>query len=350
MGRVVRLDAPRVVTVAEYPDAEPAAGQVRVRTVLSGISAGTELTQYRGTNPYLERRWDGAHRVFVDGVPPVTYPLDTWGYQEVGRVDAMGPDVDVVALGAIVWGAWNHRSSVVVDADAAARRQLPDGVPARLGVFARIGAVALNAVIDGDIRLGDNIAIFGAGVPGLLAAQLARLSGARVIVVDRVPRRLALAADLGADHCIDVNDGDAATSVRRLTGGHGADVSIELTGSYAGLHEAVRATAYNSRVVCSGFLQGEGVGLRLGEEFHHNRITIICSQISGIRPDLAHRWSRDRLEATVIDLLARRELEAEALISHVLPIERAAAAYALLDSADPDVLQVILDFDGGGVA
>jgi hypothetical protein len=63
----------------------------------------------------------------------------------------------------------------------------------------------------------------------------------------------------------------------------------ELTGAYAPLHEAVRATAYNSRVVYSRFLQGEGVGLRLGEEFHHNRIAIVCSQISGIRPDLAHR-------------------------------------------------------------
>lgn len=125
-------------------------------------------------------------------------------------------------------------------------------------------------------------------------------------------------------------------------------MSIELTGSYAGLHEAVRATAYNSRVVCSGFLQGEGVGLRLGEEFHHNRIAIVCSQISGIRPDLAHRWSLDRLEETVIGLLARRELEAEALISHVLPIERADEAFVLLDSADPEVLQVILDFDREG--
>lgn len=99
--------------------------------------------------------------------------------------------------------------------------------------------------------------------------------------------------------------------------------------------------------MCSGFLQGEGVGLRLGEEFHHNRIAIVCSQVSGIRPDLAHRWSLDRLEETVIGLLARRELEAEALISHVLPIERADEAFALLDSADPEVLQVILDFRPG---
>lgn len=202
-------------------------------------------------------------------------------------------------------------------------------------------------MIDSDIQLGDHVAIFGAGVPGLLAAQLARLSGARVTVVDRVPRRLALAADLGAEDCIDVNDGDAATSIRRLTGGRGADVSIELTGSYAGLHEAVRATAYNSRVVCSGFLQGAGVGLRLGEEFHHNRIAIVCSQISGVRHDLAHRWSRARLEATVVDLLAGGELEVDALVSHVLPAERAADAFALLDTGDPEVLQVVLDFTDG---
>jgi threonine dehydrogenase-like Zn-dependent dehydrogenase len=315
-----------------------------LRTQLSGISAGTELTQYRGTNPYLERGWDGAQRMFVDAVPATAFPLDTWGYQEVGQVDAVGSGVDVPAVGETVWGAWGHRGSVVIDADAAALRRLPDDVPATLGIFAHIGAVAFNAVLDADVQLGDHVAVFGLGVPGLFAVQLARLRGAIVIAVDRVPRRLALAGDLGADHCIDIRGDDAATAIRRLTGGRGADVSIELTGSYAGLHSAVRATAYNSRVVCSGFLQGEGVGLRLGEEFHHNRIAIVSSQISGIRPDLAHRWSRERMEATVIRLLVRRRVEAEALISHVVPVERAQEAFALLDDAAPDVLQVVLDF------
>lgn len=344
MSRVVRLDAPRVVSVAACPDPEPLPGQVRLRTQLSGISAGTELTQYRGTNPYLERGWDGVQRMFVEAVPATTFPLDTWGYQEVGQVDAVGTGVEVPTVGETVWGAWGHRGSAVIDADAAARRRLPDDVPAALGIFAHIGAVAFNAVLDADVQLGDHVAVFGLGVPGLFAVQLARLRGAIVIAVDRVPRRLALAGDLGADHCIDIRDDDPATAIRRLTGGRGADVSIELTGSYAGLHSAVRATAYNSRVVCSGFLQGEGIGLRLGEEFHHNRIAIVSSQISGIRPDLAHRWSRERMEATVIRLLVRRRVEAEVLISHVVPVERAQEAFALLDDAAPDVMQVVLDF------
>jgi threonine dehydrogenase-like Zn-dependent dehydrogenase len=165
-----------------------------------------------------------------------------------------------------------------------------------------------------------------------------------VIAVDRVAKGLALAGELGAQHCIDITTQDAGEAIRAATRGRGADVSIELTGSYLGLHDAVRATAYNSRVVCSGFLQGEGVGLRLGEEFHHNRIAIICSQISDVRPDLAHRWSRERLESTVMTLLSHGRLDVDALVSHVVPADRAAEAFALLDVGDPEVLQVVLDF------
>jgi threonine dehydrogenase-like Zn-dependent dehydrogenase len=347
MGRVVRLDAPRTVTLATYDDATPGPEQVRLQTVLSGISAGTELTQYRGTNPYLTRSWDSEQRLFIDGAPATGYPLESWGYQEVGHVDAVGPDVDGVERGDLIWGDWQHRSSVVVNALWAAERRLPAEVPAERAIFVRIGAIALNAVLDADIQLGDHVAVFGLGVPGLLATQMAQLSGARVTAVDRVAHRLAAAAELGAHQCVDVTTQDAAATIRAATAGRGADVAIELTGSYLALHDAVRATAYNSRVVCSGFLQGEGVGLRLGEEFHHNRIAIVCSQISGVRRDLAHRWSRARLEATVVDLLAGGELEVDALVSHMLPAERAADAFALLDTGDPEVLQVVLDFTDG---
>ena len=348
MGQVVRLEAPRTVTLAAYDDGTPGPGQVRVQTLLSGVSAGTELTQYRGSNPYLQRAWDRDQRLFLDGAPPTSYPLETWGYQEVGRVDAVGPGVDDVVAGALVWGAWHHRSSTIVDAAWAGEHLLPTAMPPLRGVFVRIAAIALNAVLDADIQLGDRVAVYGLGVPGQLAAQMARLSGARVIAVDRVAQRLACAAELGAQHCIDAGSADAAREIRALTGGRGADVAIELTGSYAGLHDAVRATAYNSRVVCSGFLQGEGVGLRLGEEFHHNRIAVVCSQISGVRGDLAHRWSPQRLEDTVLELIAAGELAVDPLVSHVLPVARAADAFALLDAGDPQVLQVVLAFGEHG--
>jgi 2-desacetyl-2-hydroxyethyl bacteriochlorophyllide A dehydrogenase len=344
MGWIIQLDEPRAVTVSHAVDEEPGPGQVRVQTLYSGISAGSELTQYRGSNPYLIRQWNSEHRLFVDGAPAATYPFTAWGYEEVGRVDLLGSGVEAVRRGDLVWGAWQHRSSAIVDADSAAAHRLPSEIPPLRAVFARISAIALNAVFDAGIQLGETVAVFGLGIPGLIALQLAQLSGARVVAVDRVAKRLAMAGELGAAHCVDVTAEDAGQAIRAITDGRGADVSIELTGSYLGLHEAVRATAYNSRVVCSGFLQGEGVGLRLGEEFHHNRIAIICSQISGLRPDIAHRWSRERLEATVMDLLGHGRLEVDPLISHVVPARRAAEAFALLDVGDPDVLQIVLDF------
>jgi threonine dehydrogenase-like Zn-dependent dehydrogenase len=109
----------------------------------------------------------------------------------------------------------------------------------------------------------------------------------------------------------------------------------------------VRATAYNSRVVACGFYQGDGIGLRLGEEFHHNRIAVVSSQISSVRPDLAHRWSHERLAATVMDLIARGEMTVDPLVSHVVPVARAADAFALLHDGNPDVMQVVLDFTAG---
>ena len=98
------------------------------------------------------------------------------------------------------------------------------------GVFARIGAVALNAVLDADVHVGETVAVFGQGVPGLLATQLARLNGGTVVAVDRLPRRLELAQSLGAATIVDATTSSAAETIKRLTGGRGADVVIELTG------------------------------------------------------------------------------------------------------------------------
>jgi threonine dehydrogenase-like Zn-dependent dehydrogenase len=262
----------------------------------------------------------------------------------VGEVVDVGDGVERVRPGDRVWGAWGHRSGAVVPEEAVAARVLRDGVDPFVGVFARIGAIALNAVLDASINLGETVAVFGQGVPGLIAAQLARLSGATVVAVDRVPRRLELARSLGAHHVLDASAGSAAEAIRDLTERRGADVSIELSGSHAALGEAIRATAQGSRVVVCGFFQGGADALRLGEEFHHNRIELVSSQISGVAARLAHRWTPVRLERTIVDLAARGALQVEPLVSHVLPAERAAEAFRLLDERPEETVQVVLDF------
>ncbi|MCP3800821.1 zinc-binding alcohol dehydrogenase [Allokutzneria sp. A3M-2-11 16] len=342
MPKVVQFSAPRSVELVEEPGAPLASGQVRVRTLYSGISAGTELTAYRGSNPYLSKLWDAERRLFVDGTPSFGYPVAGWGYQEVGVVtETTVPDLEV---GQRVWGIWGHRSSAVVDAAKLAGHVLPDSVPPVAGVFARLGAIALNAVLDADIHLGEDVAVFGQGVLGLLTTRLATLNGARVVAVDALPRRLALAAEQGAVLTLNAIDDAVAERIAEHTGGRGADTSIEISGSAKALHEAIRSVGVAGRVVASGFYQGDAVGLRLGEEFHHNRVRLVASQIGGVNPELSQRWSVERLQRTFMELVVAGTLDPLPLVTHVMCAHDVAKAFAEIDERPADTLQVVLDF------
>lgn len=344
MGQVVRFLGPRQAAVVDLDEPEPGPGEVLVATLYSGISAGTELTAYRGTNPYLAKKWDAERRLFVPGSTTVDYPIDGFGYEEVGRVVAAGSPEDEGLVGELVWGAWGHRSAVIERAQHARDRALPAGATPMTGIFAKIAAIALNAVLDADIHVGEHVAVFGAGVPGQITAQLARLNGGRVTVVDLVPSRRQLAEQLGAESVLDPVATDVAAEIRAMTGNRGADVVIEMSGSYAALDEAVRAAAYSSRVVASGFFQGAGTALHLGEEFHHNRVAVVGSQISGVAPHLQHRWDELRMSTTVLDLERKGLLRLEELVTHVMPVGEAPSAFELLDKAPEEALQVVLDF------
>jgi len=349
MGTVVRFEGPRRAALVEEPVAgrlEPS--DVRLRTLYSGISAGTELTAYRGSNPYLSKRWDNRRRLFTDEAVSFQYPIDGWGYEEVGEVTEVGADVEGVTLGDRVWGTWGHRSEHVAPGTWAAQRIMPAGLDPILGIFSQIGAIALNAILDADIHVGEVVAVFGQGPPGLIATALAGLNGGTVVAVDGIERRLELARAMGAAHTLDFGAVSPAEAIRELTSDRGADVSIEFSGSAKALNEAIRSTAYNSRVVASGFFQGEAGGLLLGEEFHHNRIQIICSQISGVNPALDHRWNELRLQRTLMALQADGRLDLQPLISHVVAASDAAEAFRLLDDRQAETVQVVLDFTGEG--
>jgi 2-desacetyl-2-hydroxyethyl bacteriochlorophyllide A dehydrogenase len=346
--QTVQITSPRCVEVIEQPAKALGPGQVRVHTSFSGISAGTELTAYRGTNPYLNKSWDPDLRVFVDDASSLHYPVAGLGYSEVGEVVEVAPDVagapGVPPVGAQVWGIWGHRSEAVLPAEKLRGCTLPAGLDPVAATFARVGAVALNAVLAADVHLGETVAVFGQGVLGLLTTRLVQLSGGTVVAVDAVPGRLEKALEYGAGAVVDARDGTVGPQLRQLTEGRGADVAIEISGSYPALHEAIRAVAVNGRVVAAGFYQGDGVGLRLGEEFHHNRVRLICSQIGAVPPDVAGRWDQARLNQTFLRLAVDRQIDPLGLVSHVVPVEEAAAAYRMLDCRPYEALQVVLKF------
>jgi 2-desacetyl-2-hydroxyethyl bacteriochlorophyllide A dehydrogenase len=346
--RVVQFTGPRQVAVAEHESEPLPPGHLRVRTRYSGISAGTELTAYRGTNPYLTRTWDTGSRLFREDAAGIEYPVTGWGYSEVGEVTEVTSDVaglpGTPAVGDLVWGIWGHRSEGVVPAEKLAWHTLPAGLEPLAGAFARVGAIAYNAVLGADIHLGEDIAVFGQGVIGLLATRLAQLNGARVSAVDALDVRLARAREFGAERTFNAREDQVAERLREFTEGRGVDAAIEVSGAYPALHEALRTVAVGGRVVASGFYQGDGVGLRLGDEFHHNRAQLICSQIGGVPQQLAGRWSVERLQQTFLRLVAEGKVEVEPLVSHRVPVEEAAGAYELLDERPAEALQMVLTF------
>ena len=339
------LTAVRQLAFEELSIPPLAPDQVLVRTLFSGISAGTELSQFRGTSPFLHRAWDPTHRVFRDAeTPSWTFPVRNLGYEEAGEIIETGSAVSRVKVGDRVFGTWGHRTMHVLSETDAADRKIPAGADPRIGIFSHIGAVALNGVHDARIRMGDLVVVFGLGVPGQIVLQAARASGATVIGVDPVASRRAMAEKLGADRTLDPTVAPISDVIKGETGGRGADICIEVSGAPPALAEAMRAVAYASRVVAMGFFQGEARGLHLGDEFHHNRIELISSQISGVAPDASHRWSKLRLWQTAVRLQHEGRLNLLPLITDTVPFAEAPALFDRLDKGDPAILQSVLDF------
>jgi 2-desacetyl-2-hydroxyethyl bacteriochlorophyllide A dehydrogenase len=341
----VALVGPRQVGLIEEPSQSLGADQVRIRTLYSGVSAGTELAFYRGTNPFLEKRWDPDSRLFVTGAGASTeYPVTTWGYEEVGEVVEVGAEVADITPGTRLYGTWGHRSEHVAPAAFVRERSLPAAADPLIGAFSQIGAIALNGVLDTRVHIGETVAVFGLGVVGQLVAQLLTHSGARVVGIDLLAERREIALRLGATAALDAAKGDVALQLKQLTEGRGADVCVEASGAPRALHTAIRACAYASRVVALGFYQGEAGGLFLGEEFHHNRIDLACSQIGGIAPELQHRWNRQRLVRTFIHLALDGSIRVTDLITHRVRPSEAASLYQLIDESPGAVLQSVIDF------
>jgi threonine dehydrogenase-like Zn-dependent dehydrogenase len=195
------------------------------------------------------------------------------------------------------------------------------------------------------VRLGDRVAVFGQGVIGLLATRLAVLAGAEVVAVDSIGARLEAARAMGAAHVLPADaQGGAGALVRSWSGDAGVDSAIELSGNDRALHEAVRSVVVDGIVAASGFYQGGAAHLRLGEEFHHNRVRIVASQISGTPVGLGPRWDQPRLVRTFMDQVRRGRVDARSLVTDVVDAAEVATIFARLDRGDPDILQAVLRF------
>jgi threonine dehydrogenase-like Zn-dependent dehydrogenase len=341
-GRTVQIVRSGAVECATYEPGPLEEGDVRVRTVRSAISPGTEMTFYGkdASNVYLHRRWNEELRLFEKGEPSMEYPI-TFGYRASGEVvESRSADV---AVGARVYGNWRHTELTSMPAERAIAQRLPDELTWDDGVdVGQMGPICVNAVAFAEAEHdGGPAVVFGAGPVGLIVAQIAAAEGAKVIVVDRVPSRLAIAADLGLETIEAADEVDVAATLKRRLGAEAIAVAWECTGSTVALHEAIRVVRRQGLVLGVGFYQGEGRGLLLGDEFHHNGIRVVCAQIGNIHRTMS--WPA--LRARTIELAASGAIVLGGLPRTTLPVERAADAFDAL-TRPAEVLQTALSYEG----
>jgi 2-desacetyl-2-hydroxyethyl bacteriochlorophyllide A dehydrogenase len=351
--RSLVLEGPRKVRLQADDPLPLGPRDVRVRAILSGISHGTELNLYRGGSPFADRTFDRELRAFVRPDPSrPTYPSPL-GYELVGVVEETGAAVDELDVGDLVHTGVPHGEETVLDVDAAMGAtyplvRLPAGVPHEHWLFVSLAMVALVAMHDARVKVGDHVAVFGLGAIGLLLVQLARMAGSgRVVGVDLVASRRDLAADLGADAVLD--PGEAREGVGpaiKRSGGGGMDVAVETSGSTAALHDAIAAARLGGTIVTVGFYQGGAPQLRLGEEWHHNRLDMVSSMGAWGAPHRAYpAWDRMRVARTVVDLLASDRLEVDPLPVRRFGFEEAVDAYGWLDAHPDEAIKVALTYD-----
>lgn len=349
--KIMTYTGPRRLVVSEIEAPPIAEDEVRVQTLFSGISHGTEMNVYRGQAPFFRRKLDGSVRLFRPAAEREkwAYPIRScdpgvWymGYANVGKVIEVGSGVRAVQVGDIVYAHAPHQSQIVKkEADLV---KLPSSVNPEHAVFFTNLMTTFNCILDASIKLGDVVVVSGLGVLGQLLVQLARLSGAfRVYGVEVFEKRADVALLNGADAVFNPRlCEDVAHEIRKLTNGRGADITIEASGNDKALNEAIRIAAPDTSVIALGWYQGPCHNLDLSEEFHHNRISIRCSQTGSVNPCLRHMWDFERKKQVVLELMPKLRLDN--LITHRIPYDQVAEAYEMIDQNPGETIQVVLTY------
>ncbi|HSD83096.1 MAG TPA: zinc-binding dehydrogenase [Anaerolineae bacterium] len=337
--RSVWFEAPYQVSVHDEPLAELHPDQVLVQTIVSAISAGTELLFYRGQVP-ADMPLD-ATLTSLSG--EMHYPV-CYGYACVGRVIEVGAQLDRAWLGCLVFSFQPHTTHFT--ALTSEVFPLPAELSAQQAVFLPNMETAVNFLLDGAPLLGERVVVLGQGVVGLLTtALLAKMPVAQLMVFDRFTLRREKAQRLGAQAVLDpLND---VARAQELLGEGGADLTYELSGNPEALNLALELTGFAGRIIIGSWYGRKSAALDLGGRFHRSRIRLIGSQVSTVTPDLQARWSKARRLDVAWSML--RRVPVCDLLTHTFSLSEAAQAYALLDQHPEQALQVIFNYEGADV-
>lgn len=347
-------------------------GSVLIKVHYSCISAGTEMSSVNTTKKSLiKRAIDSPEEVKevldfikVNGVEKTIQKIrgvidggKQTGYSLAGEVIEVGKGVTnfqvgdrVAAAGA---GIANHAEYVDVPVNLVMK--MPQNLDYKLASTVTMGGIAMQGVRRADLRFGESCVVVGAGILGLLALQMLKISGVRVIVTDLDENRLKLAKDLGADLCINPTHEDAIKVANNFSGGYGVDCVLftAATSSSKPLSDSFKMCRKKGKVVLVGVV---GMEINRGDIYAKELDFQISTSYGPGRYDsnyeekgldypLAYvRWTENRNMTEYLQLLNEGKIKVEPLIDAVYSIEEVDVAFESLSQEGKKPIIVLLDY------
>ena len=350
-----------ITEIADVPCPAVQRGQLLIRSSHTLVSAGTErmLVEF-GKAGWIDKARQQPDKVRMvvdkvktDGLLPtieaVSNKLDQplpLGYCNVGTVLAVGAGVTAFAVGERVVSNGKHAEVVSVPVNLCAK--VPDGVPDEEAAFTVLGAIALQGIRLAQPTLGESVVVTGLGLIGLLAVQLLRAHGCRVLGLDFDPARLALARQFGAE-TIDLSAGnDPLAAAQAFSRGRGVDAVLitASTQSNEPVHQAAQMCRQRGRMVLVGVtglalsradFYAKELSFQVSCSYGHGRYDPNYEENGQDYPVGFVRWTEQRNFEAVLDLLSDRLVDVKPLISHRFDLDQAVQAYALVGGAEPSL-------------
>ncbi len=323
---------PNSIKIEEAKLPELSSGQILVKTLVTLISAGTEITALTGRFP-PNSAWSRY----------VRYPFYP-GYSNVGIVIDVGDSVRDIREGDRVASLAGHTEYAILNEKDVVK--VPEGITDEEAAFHTIASGVMHSVRLANILLGDVVVIIGAGLLGQLATQFSRLSGAYpVIVIDLIRKRLELAKTSGATEIINPIEENVEDKIRDITKGRMADIVFEVTGEPTVIPWAIKLVRPQGRLIILSSPRGP-TQLDFHDEVNAPSRIIMGTHFSS-QPTYEtpyYPWTRRRNIELFFELLTAGIIKTRHLITHIFPWYEAQKAYETLLKNKEEALGVILDF------
>ena len=313
-------------------DAKLSPAQVLVKADYDVLSAGTELANY--------------HALPNTGTAKAGFPFDGIGYSVSAHVVEVGPQVTTLQRGDHVVVHWcGHRSWHVQEEKNLFK--IPNGVDMRIAAFAHVASFSFLGVRKLQPQLGEAVMVVGQGLLGLLATQIARLSGAcPVLASDFDPERRALALQLGADYALDPREPDYVKKVVELTDGRGPECVVEVTGYIPALQQALEFIAWQGRISLLGCTRISDQAIDYYKYVHSRGVSLIgCHTLT--RPGTDSRpgqWTEFDDYRTFFKFVQAGKLQVEPIIHEVVSPRDATAVYDRIGHAKNPPVGILFDW------